>query len=122
MKKNTDSNIKFFDFVNLGAGGGFKHYSNLKNEISILYEEIYKEKIDSLGGKFDSIGSEGAFLDKVKNDITDAYAKGKISDQHYNLLNEKISEYKNNLEPVNKLSSFQKTTSKDKGSPIKSNK
>jgi hypothetical protein len=32
-------------------------------------------------------------LDKIKDDITDAYAKGKITEQHYSLLNERISDY-----------------------------
>jgi hypothetical protein len=32
--------------------------------------------------------------DKMKNDITDAYAEGKISEQHYNILDGKISDYK----------------------------
>jgi len=87
-----------------------QHYTNLKSDISILYEEIYKKRI----GKFD-IESNGVQLDKIKNDITDAYAKGKISDQHYGLLNEMISDYKNN-----RKSSFGKTTSsKSEGSPIK---
>ena len=87
-----------------------QHYTNLKSEISILYEQIYKNII----GKFD-IESNGIQMDKIKNDITDAYAKGKISDQHYSLLNEMISNYKNNQK-----SSFEKTTSsKSEGSPIK---
>jgi hypothetical protein len=30
-------------------------------------------------------------LDEIKNDITDAYAEGKISEQHYILLKEKIA-------------------------------
>jgi hypothetical protein len=35
-------------------------------------------------------------LDKVKDDITDAFAKRKLTEQHYKLLNEKISDSKNN--------------------------
>jgi hypothetical protein len=29
-------------------------------------------------------------LDKINVDMSDSYAKGKISEQHYNLLNKKI--------------------------------
>jgi hypothetical protein len=28
-----------------------QHYSNLNNKVSVLYEEIYKKKIDLLNGK-----------------------------------------------------------------------
>jgi YVTN family beta-propeller protein len=59
-----------------------QHYNNLNNKTSVLYEEIYKKKIDLLNGKD---------LDKVKGEINDSYAKGKISEQHYKLLNEKIN-------------------------------
>jgi hypothetical protein len=31
------------------------------------------------------------FIDKLKVDGTEAFAKGKITDIHYNLLNEKVS-------------------------------
>jgi len=64
-----------------------QHYNNLNNKISVLYEEIYKKKIDLLNGKD---------LDKVKDEINDSYAKGKINEQHYKLLNEKLSDNKNN--------------------------
>jgi YVTN family beta-propeller protein len=65
-----------------------QHYQNLKNEISVLYEEIHSKRIDWLNGKHDI--HNGKLLDQIKYDIEDAYAKGKISDQHYNLLNKKI--------------------------------
>jgi hypothetical protein len=90
-------------------------YSNLKNEISILYEKIYKNKIDSLSGKSDS--KNRMLLQKIKNEIQDTYAEEKISEQHYNLLNAKISDFKNNQEHISKSSSFQKVpTSKTGGS------
>ena len=38
----------------------------------------------------------------MKNDITDAYAKGKISELHYNILNEKISKAANDKNKRNK--------------------
>ena len=40
------------------------NYDNLKNEVSILYERAYKNKIYSLNGKFDS--SNGIQLDEIK--------------------------------------------------------
>jgi uncharacterized membrane protein len=68
-------------------------YSDLKNEISIFYEEAYKNRIDSLNGKVDR-EKDMKLLDALKDDITYAYAKGKITEQHYNLLKEKIPNYK----------------------------
>jgi hypothetical protein len=64
----------------------------LNNTISILYEEIYKKKIDLLNGKD---------LDKIKDEINDSYAKGKINEQHYKLLNERLSDNKNNQQSNN---------------------
>jgi len=67
-----------------------QQYTNLKNEISILYHEIYKKQIESLSSNSDKIS-----LYKVIDNISDAYAKGKINEQHYKLLIEKISDSKN---------------------------
>jgi uncharacterized membrane protein len=67
-----------------------QHYNNLKDETSILYERAYKKKIDSLNGKVDGENNRIKW-DEIKNDITDAYAEGKITEQHYNLLKEKIA-------------------------------
>jgi YVTN family beta-propeller protein len=66
-----------------------QHYQNLKSELSVLYEEVYRKRNDSLNGILDRENSR--LLYKIKNDIEDAYAKGKISDQHYDLLNKKLS-------------------------------
>ena len=51
------------------------------------------KRIDSLknGGKLDQNSNDYAILlDKIKNDIIDAYAKGKINELHYTLLANKI--------------------------------
>jgi flagellar biosynthesis chaperone FliJ len=90
-----------------------QHYNNLNNKISVLYEEIYKKKIDLLNGKG---------FDKVKDDINDSYAKGKISEQHYKLLNDKISDSKNNQQSNNNQleTSSQSSSPILQGSPIKS--
>jgi YVTN family beta-propeller protein len=67
------------------------HYINLKKEISILYEEIFKKRIESL----DKLSKEdkGKVSDSIKEDISDAYSKEKIIELHYSLLNKKIEEY-----------------------------
>lgn len=96
-----------------------QYYNNLNNTISVLYEEIYKKKIDSLNGK----NTNGMLLDIVKENIQDAYAKGKLSEQHYKLLNDKISNSKNNQQYNNNqiAPSSQNTipTATAQGSPIK---
>jgi uncharacterized membrane protein len=76
-----------------------KQYTNLKSEISILYEEIYKKRIDSSNGNT-------ILLDNINNDIKDAYAKGKINEQHYMLLIERISDSTNNRGSIRKLSAI----------------
>jgi YVTN family beta-propeller protein len=73
-----------------------QHYQNLKNEISVLYEEIHRKRIDSLNGRHDR--DDGRLLHQIKDDIEDAFAKGKISEQHYNLLNKKIESFVNTNE------------------------
>jgi YVTN family beta-propeller protein len=88
-----------------------QHYNNLKNKISILYEEIYRKRIDSINGK----NSNGISLDKIKDDVKEAYAKGNINEQHYDLLNEKISDSKT----IDTLSSDPTSKSATQGSPIK---
>jgi hypothetical protein len=35
--------------------------------MSVLYLEIYKKKIESLNGKFDSIRNDGLVSDDIKN-------------------------------------------------------
>ncbi|MGB6534255.1 MAG: hypothetical protein WCC17_23890 [Candidatus Nitrosopolaris sp.] len=69
-----------------------QQYEDLRNETSILYEEILGRKIDSLNKEIVDIDNE-KILDDIKNEITEVYAKGKITDTHYNLLNKRISDY-----------------------------
>jgi uncharacterized membrane protein len=67
-----------------------EQYSNLKNEISVIYQEIFRKRVDSFNhsGKKDA---DREIIKKIEEDIKDAYSKGKISELHYNLLNEKIT-------------------------------
>ena len=48
------------------------HYNSLKNEISILYEEIFKKRIESLNNQSDIIHSKG-LLNKLRQDIENAF-------------------------------------------------
>jgi YVTN family beta-propeller protein len=71
-----------------------EYYTNLKKEISILYEEIFKKRIDSLYNLPEN--DKVKLLDEIKDDISDAYSKEKISELHYNLLKERLSIYEKN--------------------------
>ena len=64
-----------------------QQYTNLKDRISLVYEGIYSNMIDSLNHK----NTNERPSDKIKHDIKDAYAKGKITERHYRLLIEMIS-------------------------------
>jgi YVTN family beta-propeller protein len=80
-------------------------YNNLRDETSILYERAYKNKIDSLNGKVNGENNR-IELDEIKNDITDAYAEGKITEQHYNNLKDETSilyerAYKSKIDSLN---------------------
>jgi hypothetical protein len=68
-----------------------EYYANLKKETSILYQEIFKKRIDSLNSLPEN--DKGKLLDKIKDDISDACSKEKISELHYTLLKEKVSNY-----------------------------
>jgi hypothetical protein len=65
-------------------------YVNLKDEISILYDKIFRKRID------DSLndGSQKETMVKQFKEIGDeleyAYSEGKISQKHYDLLNKAI--------------------------------
>jgi hypothetical protein len=65
----------------------------LKDEISILYQEIFMKKIDSMYDD-DNNNKEIDLSLKLKlvREIKDAFSKGKLTELHYNLLLNKISE------------------------------
>jgi hypothetical protein len=67
-----------------------EQYDKLASEISVSYREIFKKEIDSLKNVLEN--NKVKSLDKINNDISDAYAEEKINELHYNLLKEKISE------------------------------
>lgn len=64
-----------------------EQFDKLVNDISISYQEIFKKEIDLLGV---DLSEKDKGLNEIKENIEDAYAKGKITEQHYNLLNKKI--------------------------------
>jgi hypothetical protein len=61
-------------------------YENTKNEISMLYKEIYDKKIYLLIDTLYNSGDDGELLVTVEKDIIDIYAEGKLNDQHYQFL------------------------------------
>lgn len=63
-----------------------EQHTQLKNEVSTASQKIYKKKIESLT---DSNSEE---VNKIKNDVEEAYLDGKITEVHYNLLTKKISD------------------------------
>ena len=71
-----------------------QHYTNLVNNISMLYQEVFKKEIDSLSSSTNN-EDKMKLLNKIHSDIEDAYSKEKITEKHYNLLKEKISDYEN---------------------------
>lgn len=70
-----------------------KQYENMKNEISALYQEIYRKRIESSSQISDKATTK---LNNLVVEIEDTYAKGKLSEVHYTMLNGKIAQYKNN--------------------------
>jgi hypothetical protein len=74
-----------------------KHYESLKNETSILYEKIFRNRInDSLNNNNPSNKKNTEEqLAQIRNELEYAYSEGKINEKHYNLLNKKISDYEN---------------------------
>jgi hypothetical protein len=68
-----------------------EHYDNLNKEISRLYQEVFKKEIDSLNSLTDN-EDKMKLLNKIHYDVEDAYSKEKLTEKHYNLLKEKISD------------------------------
>ena len=69
-----------------------EYYRSLKSELWVLYHEIFDKKIESSKRLSNRNENSETLLENIKEDIANAYSKGKISELHYNLLNEKISD------------------------------
>lgn len=72
-----------------------EHYNSLNSQVSISYEEIFKQRIASL--KKDN-REFNLMIKEIEDDIIDAYSKGRLLELHYNLLKQRISELKENNE------------------------
>jgi hypothetical protein len=62
----------------------------LKNEISILYDKIFRKRINDLLHNASKETTEEQ-LNKIKTDLEYAYSEGKINEKHYDLLSKAIS-------------------------------
>jgi hypothetical protein len=66
-----------------------EQYMHLKNKVSTAYQKIFKKRIESIPV------SDTKVINKIENEIKDAYSDGKIIELHYNLLIEQISDILN---------------------------
>lgn len=66
----------------------------VNNNISMLYQEVFKKEIDSLNTLTNN-EDKMKLLNKIHSDIEDAYSKEKVNEKHYYLLKEKVSNYGN---------------------------
>jgi len=96
--KRDDSDIELLNQLKDDLSDSFSkgkinqiHYAYLKEELSILYQEIFAKKIDAMD---DSKEMNLSHKIKLIRDIRDAYSKGKLTELHYNILMNKISETK----------------------------
>lgn len=63
----------------------------MKDEISILYEKIFRNRIVSLeNGNPSNKKSAQEQLTQLRNEVKQAYSEGKINDKHYELLSKDI--------------------------------
>jgi hypothetical protein len=67
------------------------YYTKLKEETSMIYQEIFKKKIDSLNSLPEN--DKEKVLIELKDDISEACSKGEISELHYTLLEKRLSNY-----------------------------
>jgi len=65
----------------------------MKNEISVLYQELHKRNIDSSNKSPEKFDVKE--LNNILSEIEDAYAKGKLNELHFTLLKDRIAQYKN---------------------------
>jgi YVTN family beta-propeller protein len=67
------------------------HYNNLKSEISLLYDKIFRKKLESRISTSD-IKTTKEYLNEMKHRIEITYSEGKINELHYNILNKIVQE------------------------------
>ena len=68
-----------------------EQYDKLGNEISVGYSEIFTNEIDSLNtlSKNEKVDQ----LSRVRSNIENAYAKGRLNELHYALLKNRLAHY-----------------------------
>ena len=66
-------------------------YDVLLNNVSTRYNQIFQKEINLLKNKIDN-ENKMKLINEIQAELEDAYLKEKISEKHYNLLKEKISE------------------------------
>jgi YVTN family beta-propeller protein len=71
-----------------------EQYDKLVNEISVGYSEIFTKEIDSLNTL--SKNAKVEQISRVKNNIENAYAKGRINELHHTLLKNRLVHYEKN--------------------------
>lgn len=86
----TELNQKISNEYALGKINN-EQYAKLKKEISVLYEEIYKGEIDTIKESSGGADSSEILLERIYNDVKDAYSKDKISNEHYTNMKDAIS-------------------------------
>ena len=68
-----------------------KHYESLKNETSILYEKIFRNRINDSLNNYNNPSNKKTTeeqLAQIRNEIEYAYSEGKLNEKHYtNLVN-----------------------------------
>jgi len=67
-------------------------FDKLVDETSLRYREVFNKKIDSLDNLPEKEKERKVI--EIKKNIEDRYASRKIIDLHYNLLQKKLSKYK----------------------------
>lgn len=83
-------NLKISDEYSSGKINN-EQYTNLKKEISVLYEEIFENEIDSLNENLDRDRSGEIQLDRITKEVNDAYIKDRINSDHYSVIRNEIS-------------------------------
>jgi YVTN family beta-propeller protein len=77
------------------------HYQILNNNISLSYEKSYINEINtSCNEQYNDNKKCLDSLDKIRDSITNDYAQGKLTESHYQILNNKISDYLKELDNI----------------------
>jgi hypothetical protein len=72
-----------------------EQYDVLLNNISTRYNEIFQNEIKSVKNIYNN-NEKLKFLEEIHSDLNNVYLKKKIDKEHYDLLKEMISEFKEN--------------------------